>query len=84
MLLHGYPSACSSRGAWVWLRSALRYDTMTIQSWDGTYDGLLGCNSTWLTAGVVLKRESAKSFSRFLMAKLETPMFFTRPDAGSF
>jgi hypothetical protein len=51
---------------------------------DVAYEGLLGWSSTWLTAGVVLKRESANSFSRFLMAKLETPMFFTRPDSGSF
>lgn len=55
-----------------------------VQKHSTAYEGLLGCNSTWLTAGVVLKRESANSFSRFLMAKFETPMLLTRPDSGSF
>lgn len=43
-----------------------------------------GCNSTWFTAGTVLQLGSFKSFSRFLMAKFETPMFFTFPLSGSF
>jgi hypothetical protein len=56
---------------------------MSARYWK-TYEGLLGCSSIWLTAGVVLKRESANNFSRFLIAKFETPMFLTRPDSGSF
>ena len=38
-------------------------------------EGLLGCSSTWFTAGTVLQLGSLRSFSRFLIAKLETPRF---------
>src|SRR5699024_11177396 len=41
-------------------------------------------NSIWFTAGTILQVGSFKSFSRFLIPKLETPMFLTLPVAGSF
>ena len=39
---------------------------------------------TWLTAGVILSSGFLSRISRFLMAKLETPMFLTLPVPGSF
>src|SRR5436305_10372350 len=47
-------------------------------------EGLLGCNSTWLTAGTILQEGSLSNFSRFLIPKFDTPMFLTLPVAGSF